>query len=96
MRFFQADPVRQWLGAANIIDKNAAAPRTDADVVPPEATRPSSDNKDYHVGRGGAGNEHLAPGHEKKATTTTAADVKGGNVGLADKLKAKVTGIFKK
>lgn len=79
-------------GAANILDKNAAAPRTDADVVPPEATRPSMENKDYHVGRGGAGNEHLAPGHEKNAEKAG----KGGNVGLADKLKAKVTGIFKK
>lgn len=83
-------------GAANIMDKNAAAPRTDADVVPPEATRPSTENKDYHVGRGGAGNEHLAPGHDKKLAEAADKAGKGGNVGLADKLKAKVTGIFKK
>lgn len=58
--------------------------------MPPEAVRPSTENKDYHVGRGGAGNEHLAPGHEKKA------EHKDSPTGLADKLKAKVTGLFKK
>ncbi|CAN8099468.1 unnamed protein product [Discula destructiva] len=81
-------------GAANIMDKNAAAPRTDADVVPPEAVRPSMENKDYHVGRGGAGNEHLAEGHGK--TADAQAGHKEAPRGLADKLKAKVTGIFKK
>lgn len=84
-----------FAGAANILDKNAATPRTDADVVPPEAVRPSMENEDYHVGRGGAGNEHLAPAHEKKKAEEAAAK-KESPVGLADKLKAKVTGIFKK
>lgn len=60
--------------------------------MPPEALRPSAENSDYHVGRGGAGNEHLAPGHGKKATAGTAAAPRG----LADKLKAKLTSIFKK
>lgn len=57
------------------------------DVVPAEATRPSTENQDYHVGRGGAGNEHHAP-EEKKASTAP--------TGLADKLKAKIVGVFKK
>lgn len=52
--------------------------------------RPSTDNQDYHVGRGGAGNEHHAPGHEHHK------DGKVAPKGLADKLKAKVLGIFKK
>lgn len=51
------------------------------------------ENTDYHVGRGGAGNEHHAEGGKDAA----AADGhKAGPKGLADKLKAKVTGIFKK
>lgn len=77
------------------MDKNAAAPRTDSEVVPPEAVRPSTENADYHVGRGGAGNEHHAPGgdeHNKEG----AAGHKESPKGLADKLKAKMTGIFKK
>jgi hypothetical protein len=43
------------------------------------------ENSDYHTGRGGAGNEHVA----KKPTTTTP-------MGLADKLKNKIMGVFKK
>ncbi|KAJ4408241.1 hypothetical protein N0V82_009727 [Gnomoniopsis sp. IMI 355080] len=81
-------------GAANIVDKNAEAPRTDKEVVPPEAVRPSMENADYHVGRGGAGNEHHAEGGHKDAAA--AAGHKESPKGLADKLKAKVTGIFKK
>lgn len=61
--------------------------------MPEEAIRPSSENQDYHVGRGGAGNEHHAPEEKKpdKAPGTTAA-----HTGLADKLKAKIVGVFKK
>jgi hypothetical protein len=74
-------------GAANIADKGTGpAPRKDADVVPPVATRPSQENADFHTGRGGAGNEHIAP--EKAA--------KGPHQSLADKLKTKILGVFKK
>lgn len=52
------------------------------------------ENTDYHVGRGGAGNEHHAEGGDKK--DAAAAGHKEGPKGLADKLKAKVTGLFKK
>lgn len=73
-------------GSANIAnaDKDAAATRADKQVVPDVAVRPSDENKDYHTGRGGAGNAHLAA----KADEVP--------VGLADKLKNKVLGIFKK
>lgn len=77
------------IGAANIIGKNASGPRPDKEVVPEEAIRPSTENQDYHVGRGGAGNEHHAP-EEKNASGSTAP------TGLADKLKAKIVGMFKK
>lgn len=86
----------QFIGAANIVDKNAEAPRTDKEVVPPEAVRPSMENSDYHVGRGGAGNEHHAEQKDGAAATAAAAGHKEGPKGLADKLKAKVTGLFKK
>lgn len=60
--------------------------------MPAEATRPSTENQDFHVGRGGAGNEHHAPEEKKpeKAPGSTAP------TGLADKLKAKIVGVFKK
>jgi hypothetical protein len=68
-------------GAANIGDVGtAAAERKDEDIVPAEATRAKEDS-DYHVGRGGAGNEH----HAKTVTTPT---------GLADKLKNRLSGLF--
>lgn len=60
--------------------------------MPPEAIRPSMENTDYHVGRGGAGNEH----HAEQKDAAAAAGHKEGPKGLADKLKAKVTGLFKK
>ncbi|POS71970.1 hypothetical protein DHEL01_v209633 [Diaporthe helianthi] len=74
-------------GAANISDNNASAPRTDKEVVPEAATRPSAENQEYHTGRGGEGNIHHA--HKE-------AEDKGAHKGLADKLKAKVMGILKK
>lgn len=58
--------------------------------MPEQATRPSAENQEYHVGRGGAGNEHHAPGHEKNGAGAQ------GPKGLADKLKAKILGAFKK
>ena len=48
--------------------------------------RPSQEG-DFHVGRGGAGNEH----HNKKAV-----DKEHPPKGLADRLKAKIMGVFKK
>ncbi|ROV99987.1 hypothetical protein VMCG_06172 [Cytospora schulzeri] len=87
-------------GAANIADKNASGPRTDKEVVPDVALRPSTDDQDHHVGRGGAGNEHLAPGHEHNHHDKNGKKKEGeastSPTGLADKLKAKVLGVFKK
>jgi hypothetical protein len=57
------------------------------DVVPEAALHPSKDDADYHTGRGGAGNEHIA----KKPSQDKAA---GAPVGLADKLKKKFLGVF--
>lgn len=75
-----------FTGAANISDTNAAAPRTDREVVPDAALRPSTDNQDHHTGRGGEGNVQRA--HKEGEDNT--------HKGLADKLKAKVLGVFKK
>ncbi|KAK4248479.1 hypothetical protein C7999DRAFT_13588 [Corynascus novoguineensis] len=93
-------------GAANIGDagKKQAA-RLDADLVPEAAVRPSPDNADYHVGRGGAGNErHVAkkPEAEAAATGGGGGGTGGGEqrltvpVGLADKLKKKLFSAFAK
>lgn len=76
-----------FLGAANISDTNAAAPRTDREVVPDAAIRPSTDNQDHHTGRGGEGNVQRA--HKEDGEDAA-------HKGLADKLKAKVLGVFKK
>lgn len=90
------------LGAANIVGKNATGPRSDKELVPEEAMRPSMENQDYHVGRGGAGNEHHAPGqeppHKEEKKPEKAAPASGATAptGLADKLKSKIVGVFKK
>ncbi|KAI0600284.1 hypothetical protein F4775DRAFT_547123 [Biscogniauxia sp. FL1348] len=79
-------------GAANIGD--AAKPptvRADKDVVPDVATRPSQEG-DFHVGRGGAANVHLAPETQKQKEK----EQQKPNLGLADKLKNKIFGAFKK
>ncbi|KAL2020741.1 hypothetical protein VTK56DRAFT_8041 [Thermocarpiscus australiensis] len=82
-------------GAANIGDAGVkqTTGRKDRDLVPEAAVRPSQENTGYHTGRGGAGNEYIAPGssHGKKGA--------GGEkvpVGLADRLKRKILGVFKK
>lgn len=70
--------------------------RADKDLIPEAAVRVSTnDNTDYHTGRGGAGNEHIAKKPEAAAAngTTTATTTP---VGLADKLKRKILGVFKK
>ncbi|KAI0534252.1 hypothetical protein GGR58DRAFT_516290 [Xylaria digitata] len=80
-------------GAANITDKETpAAPRADKDVVPAEAVRPSVDG-DFHTGRGGVANVVHTP--EAKEENGAAA-TKAPNQGLADKLKHKIFGVFKK
>ena len=79
-------------GAANIGDAGKKSTvRADKDVIPEAAVRPSSENTDYHVGRGGAGNAHIVPSAEKKATNPD-----GGPISLADKLKSKIFGRFGK
>ncbi|KAH8645466.1 hypothetical protein BX600DRAFT_519479 [Xylariales sp. PMI_506] len=68
--------------------------RADKDLIPEEAQRAAED-ADVHTGRGGAGNVQLAPEHkkQKEIEADLAAHVHGS---VADKLKAKVIGIFKK
>lgn len=97
------------LGAANIGDKGVKKQvlRADKDVVPEAAVRPSSDNADYHTGRGGAGNANIGgvsaaeAKKEKRASMKEAGVVNGGGVkeapvGLADRLKRKILGVFGK
>lgn len=84
-----------FVGAGNIGDVGAAATvRKDQDIVPEAAYRASQDNQDYHTGRGGAGNEHVANGHDKKEAQK--ASENGASVSLADKLKHKLFGAIKK
>lgn len=64
--------------------------------MPEAATRPSAELQDYHVGRGGAGNEHLAPGHDHHHHGGSKKKDGEAPTGLADKLKAKLVGVFKK
>lgn len=56
--------------------------------------RPSHENGDYHTGRGGAGNEHVAKKPEEEGKP--AGEGPAAPVGLADKLKRKVLGLFGK
>lgn len=80
-------------GAANIGDaKKNNALRADKDLIPEAAVRHSQDT-DYHTGRGGAGNaqKEPKPEHVKKVVNGEA-----NPVGLADRLKAKILGVFKK
>ncbi|KAI1402368.1 hypothetical protein F4819DRAFT_454769 [Hypoxylon fuscum] len=93
-------------GAANIADADQppAPARADKDLVPEEATRPSTDNESFHVGRGGAANVHLseqdkqkhAEKHTKALDTPPAPGTAPANQGLADKLKHKIFGVFHK
>jgi len=64
-------------GAANIENPGKpAALGGGKDVVPEAAMRPSMENTDHHVGRGGAGNEFVAKPKEEPP-----------HIGLAEKLK---------
>lgn len=58
-----------------------ATQRKDEVAIPEVALRPSMENENYHVGRGGEGNVHVAEPTSKHPE------------GLADKLKNK---LFKK
>ncbi|OTA84569.1 hypothetical protein M434DRAFT_400408 [Hypoxylon sp. CO27-5] len=98
-------------GAANIADadKPPSSMRADREIVPEEATRPSTDNESFHVGRGGAANVHLSPQDQQKheakhhhhgakvvdSPTAPGAAAKQ-HQGLADKLKHKIFHAFKK
>ncbi|KAI0192969.1 hypothetical protein EV127DRAFT_28076 [Xylaria flabelliformis] len=80
-------------GAANIADKDApSATRADKDFVPAEAVRPSMEG-DFHTGRGGAANVVHTPETQGQDGAPAA---KPPNQGLADKLKHKIFGVFKK
>ncbi|KAI1476689.1 hypothetical protein F4774DRAFT_229109 [Daldinia eschscholtzii] len=106
-------------GAANIADadKPPSAMRADREVVPEEATRPSTDGESFHVGRGGAANVHLSEqdkqkklekhsqhhhqhhhqgNNNNKVTDTPSSPGAPPNLSLADKLKHKIFGVFKK
>ncbi|TVY84988.1 hypothetical protein LSUE1_G000346 [Lachnellula suecica] len=70
-------------GAANIGSPGLKATKRNDEVVVPEvALRPSMENENFHVGRGGEGNVHVAEPVAQKHPE-----------GLADKLKNK---LFKK
>lgn len=78
-------------GAGNISDVGTAATlRKDADAIPEEAFRPSQDTQGFHTGRGGVGNEHHVKDEHAEAKPRPVAPV-----GLADKLKTKLFGVFK-
>ncbi|CEI64994.1 hypothetical protein FVEN_g3486 [Fusarium venenatum] len=78
-------------GAGNIGDVGTpTTERKDQDIIPEIAIRPSQDGRDYHTGRGGAGNAQVGTPErkseeEEKPTAKTP-------VGLADKLKSKLFG----
>ncbi|KAI1653062.1 hypothetical protein F4813DRAFT_394092 [Daldinia decipiens] len=94
--------------AANIADadKPPSAMRADKDIVPEEATRPSIDGESFHVGRGGAANVHLSEQDKQKkeekhhgaskVVDSPATPGTAPNLSLADKLKHKIFGVFKK
>ncbi|KAL6906842.1 hypothetical protein GGI43DRAFT_380369 [Trichoderma evansii] len=78
-------------GAGNISDiGTTATQRKDGDAIPEEAFRPSQDTQGFHTGRGGAGNEHYGQDEHAEAKPRPVAPV-----GLADKLKTKLFGVFK-
>ncbi|KAH9999569.1 hypothetical protein F4779DRAFT_622697 [Xylariaceae sp. FL0662B] len=89
-------------GAANIGDagKPGSGARADQDLVPEAAMRPSQE-RDAHVGRGGAANVALASSEDHKPSSSNKVTDSGtagasAELGLADKLKQKILGVFKK
>ncbi|KAF7545829.1 hypothetical protein G7Z17_g8895 [Cylindrodendrum hubeiense] len=84
-------------GAGNIADVGTkGGERLDRDIIPEAAVRPSQDGREFHTGRGGAGNEYS--GEEKKSEEQKPVEkaVPVAYQSLADKLKAKIFGGFKK
>ncbi|CAI4216192.1 unnamed protein product [Parascedosporium putredinis] len=62
-------------GSGNIGDAGSnAARRADKVIIPDAAVRPSTDNQDYHTGRGGAGNERKKSASSGDASSTPAED----------------------
>lgn len=57
-------------------------------MVPDAAVRASVENADYHTGRGGAGNAHVAQAHKPDGHAAAPQ-------GLADRMKDKLVGILK-
>ena len=83
-------------GAANIGDAGSkSTTRADKDMVPEAAVRPSSENTDYHTGRGGAGNAHVVAEKKKEAAAAESSSAPTF-ISLADKLKNKLFGRKKK
>ncbi|KAK4086652.1 hypothetical protein Purlil1_9042 [Purpureocillium lilacinum] len=85
-------------GAGNIADVGTtSSQRKDQDIIPDVAVRASQDTQDYHTGRGGAGNEHTSAERAKSPPAKTNGGATGeAPISLADKLKEKLFGAFKK
>ena len=82
-------------GAGNITDVGTkTTPRNDVDLIPDSAVRPSQD-AEIHTGRGGAGNVNLNDAIEDQKALESYKE-EDAPVGLADKLKDKLFGAFKK
>lgn len=79
------------IGAGNIGDVGTpTTERKDQDIIPEIAIRPSQDGRDFHTGRGGAGNAQVGtPERKSEEEEKTTAKTP---VGLADKLKSKLFG----
>ncbi|RGP60052.1 hypothetical protein FSPOR_10878 [Fusarium sporotrichioides] len=78
-------------GAGNIGDIGTpTTERKDQDVIPETAIRPSQDGRDFHTGRGGAGNAQV--GTPERKSEEEEKPIAKTPVGLADKLKSKIFG----
>lgn len=87
------------IGAGNISDVGTKpSERRDKDIIPDAAVRLSIEGRDYHTGRGGAGNAQIATPTERKSEEKLVTEKPAivAPVGLADKLKAMLFGGFKK
>ena len=86
------------IGSGNIGDPKTSAPqRADKVIIPDAAVLPPHDAQDYHTGRGGAGNEYVgSESGSKKSDGEAGAKAPEAPISLADKLKGKLFGGFKK
>ncbi|KAM4059488.1 hypothetical protein HRG_011543 [Hirsutella rhossiliensis] len=83
-------------GAGNIADVGTApTQRRDQEIVPAAAVRTSSEDQDFHTGRGGVGNEHTSLDRDPRTAPKAGAN-SAESLSLADKLKNKLFAIFKK